>query len=307
MNLLVGATGFVGGHLVEYLFQQGEISKGVFRKGSHLKIMDTNGVQGIEADLSDHHSLHEAMEGVDVIYNLASPMPDSDAEFLKANTEGLLNLLEAGTEAKAKVFVHLSTLDVYGFAAGSVGSSTPFRPVTEYQKAKAESERILQEFSKRSSEPRVAIIRSARAVGSRDESLALPMLRMIEGGKVVLPPGGSMSFSHPGDIAQAMFKAATVNQSPGASFLIKSFDSTPEELAGGIAAAVGKQAEVKKQGLFSSSSLPKYTAEQLKASLHIEEQPNWKELGYAPQYNLKGACEEIANWYRKEPWVTESA
>ena len=62
MNLLVGATGFVGGHLVEYLFQQGEISKGVFRKGSHLKIMDATGVQGIEADLSDHHGLHEAME-----------------------------------------------------------------------------------------------------------------------------------------------------------------------------------------------------------------------------------------------------
>ncbi|HKT21556.1 MAG TPA: hypothetical protein VJR06_02890, partial [Nitrososphaerales archaeon] len=60
---------------MEYLFQQGEISKGVFRMGSHLKIMDTNGVQGLEADLTDHHSLHEAMEGVDVVYNLASPMP----------------------------------------------------------------------------------------------------------------------------------------------------------------------------------------------------------------------------------------
>lgn len=307
MNLLVGATGFIGGHLVEYLFQQGEISKGVFRKGSHLKIMDTNGVQVMEADLSDHHSLHDAMDGVDVIYNLASPMPDSDAEFLKANTEGLLNLLEAATEAKAKVFVHLSTLDVYGFASSAVGPSTPFSPVTEYQKAKAESERLLQEFSKRNAEPRVAIVRPARAVGSRDESLALPMLRMIEDGKVVLPQGGQMSFSHPRDIAQAMFKAATTNPPQAGPFMIKSFDSSPDDLARGVAAAVGKQVEVKKQGIFSASSLPKYTAEQLKASLRIEEQSNWKVLGYSPQYNLKGTCEEIANWYRKEPWVTESA
>ena len=58
MNLLVGATGFIGGHLVEHLFQQGELSKATFRKGSHLKILDTNGVQGVEADLLDHQSLH---------------------------------------------------------------------------------------------------------------------------------------------------------------------------------------------------------------------------------------------------------
>ena len=58
MNLLVGGTGFVGGHVVEYLFQQGEISRGIFRKGSHLKIMDTNGFLGLVADLLDHHSLH---------------------------------------------------------------------------------------------------------------------------------------------------------------------------------------------------------------------------------------------------------
>ena len=105
MNLLVGATGFVGGHLVEYLFQQGEISKGVFRKGSHLKIMDTNGVQGLEADLMDHHTLHEAMEGVDAVYNLLSPMPDSDTGFLTPNTEGLRNLLEGSDIAIGSDFV----------------------------------------------------------------------------------------------------------------------------------------------------------------------------------------------------------
>ena len=64
-NLLLGATGFMGGHLVEYLFKQGEISRGTFRAGSHLKILDSSGVQGVEADLLDHHSLHEALEGVE--------------------------------------------------------------------------------------------------------------------------------------------------------------------------------------------------------------------------------------------------
>jgi len=307
VNLLVGATGFVGGHLVEYLFQQGEISKGIFRKGSHLKILDANGVQGIEADLTNHHSLHEAMEGVDVVYNLASPMPDVDSGFLSINTEGLLNLLEVAGEAKAKNFVHLSTLDVYGFGAKYISPGDSFKPVSDYQKSKAEAERLLREFSRRSPEPKVTIIRSAKAVGSRDESLVVPFLRMIEAGKVLIPAGGFMSYSHPRDIAQAMYKSTQGKSPTGTSYLLKSFDAAPEELARGIAAAAGRTAEFKRQGVFSGSSFPKYASEQLKASLRIGPQPVWEELGYAPQYDLAKTCEEIANWYRKEPWVAESA
>lgn len=305
MNLLVGATGFVGGHLVEYLFQQGEISKGVFRKGSHLKIMDANGVQGIEADLADHHSLHEAMEGVDVVYNLASPMPGSDLEFSSVNTEGLLTLLEVATEAKAKSFVHLSTVDVHGFKAKSVSLDDPFQPSNDYQRAKAEAERLLQEFSKRNPLPKVTVIRSAKAVGSRDESLAVPILKMIEAGRVVVPSGGVMSFSHPKDIAKAMYRAALGSTGTGSSFLVKSFDSTPEEIARGIGLALGKGAEVKKQGVLSRSAVGKYASDQLRAAVRFEAQPNWQELGYLPEYDLTKTCEEIANWFRKEPWVVE--
>jgi nucleoside-diphosphate-sugar epimerase len=306
LNLLVGATGFVGGHLVEFLFQQGEISRGVFRKGSQLKILDACGVQSIEADLADHHALHEAMEGADVVYNLASPMPYSDGEFLSVNTEGLLNLLEVATEAKAKTFVHLSTLDVYGFQAKMVSPGDPFKPATEYQRSKAEGERLLQEFSKRNPQTRVVIVRAAKAVGSRDESLVVPLLRMIEAGKVVVPPGGLMSYSHPRDIAQAMYRAALGEFASGSSFLVKSFDSTPHDLAQGVASAVGRDVFYSKQGLFSGPAVPRYTSAQLKASARIDVQPSWNELGYVPQYDLPKTCEEIASWFKKEPWVVES-
>ncbi len=307
MNLLVGATGFVGGHVVEYLFQQGEISKGTFRKGSHLKIMDASGVQGMEADLLDHHSLHEAMEGADTIYNLASPMPDSDADFLKVNTEGVLNLLEVATELGVKNFVQLSTLDVYGFGNREVSDATPLAPSNEYQKAKSEAERLLKESSKRSPIPRIVVIRAARAVGSRDESLSIPLLRMIESGKVVLPSSGVMSFSHPQDIAQAMYKAATGLAPTGSTYLIKSFDSTPDALARELVSKLGVSADVRREGLLGRSSLPRYTSEQLKAAVRIGDQQKWKELGYGPLFTLQTTCDEISKWYRKEPWATEEA
>jgi nucleoside-diphosphate-sugar epimerase len=269
--------------------------------------LDTNGVQGFEADLSDHHSLHEAMEGVDVVYNLASPMPGDGEDFMTPNSEGVLNLLEAASEAGVKTFVQLSTLDVFGFGSRTLSESSPLRPTTDYQVAKAESERLLQEFARRGGTPQVVVIRAARGVGSRDETLVLPLLKMVEAGTVVLPGAQLMSFSHPKDIAQAMYRAASGNATTGRTFLIKSFDATPEEFARGLATAVGKSIEVRRQGVFSAPRLPKYTVDQLRASLKIEDHPGWKELGYAPQYDLKATCEEVAAWYRKEPWITESA
>jgi len=293
--------------LVEYLFQQGEISRGTFRKGSHLKIMDVNGVQGMEADLLDHHSLHEAMEGADTVYNMASPMPGEDSDFIKVNTEGVLNLLEVATEMGVKTFIQLSTLDVCGFSNRDVSDASAPSPAGEYQKAKAEAERLLMESSKRSPLPRIVIIRAARAVGYRDGSLTVPLLRMINAGRVVLPSSGSMSFTHPLDIAQAMYKAVTGRISSGSTFLVKSFDASPDELVLGLIASLGARAEVRKEGLFSKSSLPPYAMSQLKAALRINSQPRWTELGYKPEFNAQAACDEVAKWYRKEPWATEAA
>ena len=274
--------------------------------GSHLKIMDASGVQGLEADLLDHHSLHEAMEGVDAVYNLASPMPGDGEDFGKVNTEGILNLLEVATEAKVKAFVQLSTLDVYGFGVKDISASSVPRPKDPYQKGKAEAERLLQEFSKRNTSPRVAIIRAARAVGSRDRSLVVPLLRMAESGMVSLPGAGPMSFTHPLDVGQAMYRAASATSPSGSAYLVKSFDATPEELAKGLLAELGSSAEVKKQGRFGGSTLPAYTAEQLKAGVRIGPQESWAELGYSPQFDLKKSCQEIAKWFKKEPWATET-
>lgn len=307
MNLLVGSTGFVGGHVVEYLFQQNEISRGTFRRGAHLKIMDLNGVQGVEADLLDHHTLHEAVEGTDTIYSIASPMPDFDDDFERINTEGMENLLEVANEMKVKTIVHLSTLDVYGFRAGTVSESSELNPSGRYQDSKLRADRALLEFAKRNRETRVAIIRASRAVGSRDQSLTVPLLRMIESGKVVLPTSGVMSFSHPKDIAQAMYRAATSQSSSGKLYLVKSFDSSPEALVKMLARNLGKSVEFRKRGMTAKSLLPPYTADQLKASLVLQEQASWKEIGFEPKYGLEQACEEVTAWYRKDPWAIEPA
>jgi dTDP-glucose 4,6-dehydratase len=307
LNLLIGATGFVGGHVVEYLLEQGELSKATFRKGSHLKILDANGVQAIEADPLDHRTLHEAFEDVDTVYSMASPMPYGEKDFTKVNFKGALNILEAAKEAKVKTIVHLSTLDVYGFGGGSITESSKPRPSNEYQRAKFDTDRILFDFSKNLQGLRIVIIRPAKAIGSRDQSTVVPLLRMIAAGKVELTEPKTTSFTHPKDIAQAMYRAATNPSLRDMIFPIKSFDTTMDEVAQNLANNLDVKISIKRQGRFSKSPLPLYTAEQIKAGLHLETVDGWKALGYSPQFDLNQTCQEIVQWYRKEPWITESA
>jgi len=305
MNLLTGATGFVGGHLVEYLFQQSEISKATFRPGSHLKILDLNGVQCVEADLLDHHSLHEAVEGTDTIYSMASPMPGDGEDFQRVNTEGISNLLEVAKESGVKTLVHLSTLDVFGLGAGTVDVGSAMRPRDPYQRAKASAEDVLLDFARRNKQPMVVIVRSARATGPRDWTLAVPLLRMISNRKVIVPKGAEMSFAHPKDIAKAMYRAATGQAAPGGVYMVKSFDSTTESLAAALAESVGVTTKVARAGPFSRPDLPEYTARQLEGSLRLAPQASWQAIGYSPDYDLEKTCKEIAAWYKKEPWVAE--
>jgi nucleoside-diphosphate-sugar epimerase len=314
LNLIVGGTGFIGGHLAEYFFQEGEISKGVFRKGSYLRIMDQCGIQILEADLMDKESLHEALEMVNVVYSLASPTPDHEGQgdFLDVNTKGLRNLLEEAEEHGVQDFVHLSCLDVFGFKTKKVGakdegvdwSASLSHP---YQKAKLQAETEIHEFSKKGGEMRLKVVRAARTTGPRDTTLALPLLKMMEGGSVLLPSGSDspMSFTHPKDVAKALFRVATAGEG-GKVYQVKSFDATAEELAKGVVAACGKKAQIKREGLFSKTSLPPYAANQVRAGLLLEKQESWGAISYAPDYDIQRTSREIAEWHGKEPWLTES-
>ena len=153
---------------------------------------------------------------------------------------------------------------------------------------------------------RVKLLRAARSTGPRDTTLALPLLRMAEAGSVVVPSGGSpMSFTHPRDVAKALFRVATAGEA-GKVYQVKSFDCTPEDLARAVVEAAGKRAQVKREGLLSKGALPPYASSQLRAGTFLESQDSWGALGYAPDYDLKRTSREIAEWAAKEPWLTES-
>jgi len=271
--------------------------------------MDQCGIQCIEADIMDRHSLHEPLDTVDVVYSLASPPPGRERqEYVDFNERGLRNLLEEALEHRVKTFVHLSTLDVYGFSpGGAIGRESIPHPSDENQRSKLEGERIVTEFGRNHPELQVRIVRAAKALGSRDTTTVTPVLKMIEHGKVTVPSRSSatLSITHPKDVAQALLKAAS-SVGDWTPYQIKSFDTSVDGFARTLAKALGKTAEVKQQGMFSGKGLiSHYYAEEIAAALTLEEQESSKRLAYSPAFDLEKVVSEISAWYRKEPWVTK--
>ena len=140
---VTGATGFIGGRLVERLVAEipgCEVRCLVRRLSPELEALGTVQVAGdLDRDLS-----HELTD-VDVVFHCAAMVSDwgTVAEIRRANVAGTARLLAAAGHARVGRFVHLSTTDVYGHPGGGPhDETTPVAPRFRnwYSQSKAEAE-----------------------------------------------------------------------------------------------------------------------------------------------------------------------
>jgi GDP-4-dehydro-6-deoxy-D-mannose reductase len=170
--LLIGAGGFVGGHLLEAASQAG------------LRVVAAGRAGGAEApacDLLDSAAVSACVEAVkpDLVVNAAGSASvgrswERPAEAFATNATGVLNLLEAvARQAPAAHVLCLSSADVYG-AGGEAALPSAERlapqPLTPYGASKAAMEVICGQYE-RGRGLRVAVARAFNLIGpgqSRD-------------------------------------------------------------------------------------------------------------------------------------------
>ncbi len=114
---ITGATGFLGGHIVEELVSRGASVIGVVRTPSKGAWLEGPQVSFRKADLTDAASLAAAFEGVDAVVANAALSPgwdkvDPDA-FIAANVAGTENTISAAASAGVSRVVNVSTVAVY--------------------------------------------------------------------------------------------------------------------------------------------------------------------------------------------------
>jgi len=156
MNLVTGATGFLGGHLVDLLLQRGERVRVFCRSIPKRAVFDPSRVEFAMGDITDPRTLPAAIAGIRRVYHVAGKVdfnPPSMTELLAVNEQGTRNVLSEARRQNVERVVHVSSVSTLG-AAESFD-----RPLNEsdfgkgrgtdipYPRSKLLGERVALEFA----------------------------------------------------------------------------------------------------------------------------------------------------------------
>ena len=225
MNLVTGATGLLGSHIVEQLHMRGEKVRVLVRPGSDTRFLDSLGVEKIYGDLSDHDALKKATQGVRVVYHSAAKVGDWGKweEFQQGTIDGSRNLIHAASQAGIERFLHISTISVYGYVdrEGLVIDETA--PLgrnlyrwSYYSKAKIEVETMIRQWHKEG-KIKASIVRPSWLYGERDRASIGRMVDAIRKRKVKIIGDGNnrLSLSYAGNVAQGAILVANTPEALG--------------------------------------------------------------------------------------------
>jgi nucleoside-diphosphate-sugar epimerase len=180
-NLVTGASGFLGSHLVEGLVRDGEDVVALVRRSSDRTHLVALGAQIVDGDLVDRSSLAACLEGVDRVFHCAALVSDWGTwqEFRATNVTGLANLLEAADQARVERFVHVSSTDVYGHPDRVLDEHAPFRRRGwPYGDTKIEAEELFWRFV-RERGLNGTVVRPASLYGPRSRSFVDEVLELL--------------------------------------------------------------------------------------------------------------------------------
>lgn len=168
--MVIGGTGFIGRALTRRLVAEGRdvrvLSRG--RSGPFPDLPDT--VETVSASLHDLDALTEAMQGIEVVFNLAKSLDGTWADCLKNDVGVALRVAMASEQAGVKRLVYTGTIASYDMSDPNVqitedtGFAEDMTDRNFYARSKAECERKLLELHRERGLPLV-IARPGIVVG----------------------------------------------------------------------------------------------------------------------------------------------
>ncbi len=151
--LITGASGFIGGHLVDRnLAKKNKVRAFVLKGDPGEEALRAKGVEIVYGDICDYESVKKAVSGCDIVFHCAAVVTDWAPWklFQDVTIGGTENICRAAHEAGVGRFVDMSTNDVFGRREDVVlDESYPLEKWGEpYPDSKIEAEEISWKYHK---------------------------------------------------------------------------------------------------------------------------------------------------------------
>ncbi len=230
--LVTGAAGFIGSHLTEALVQAGASVRAFVRYNSRndygwLAAIDPETLRDVEifrGDLTNPDAVLGGAQGCNTILHLGAliPIPYSyrhPREFVAANVEGTLNILEAARRLDVSRVIHTSSSEVYGTALRvPIDEQHPLHPQSPYAATKVGADQLALSFRHSFGTP-VAIVRPFNTFGPRQTARAvIPTIISQALSRDVIELGSTSTtrdFVYVGDTVGGMMRCAEVDAALG--------------------------------------------------------------------------------------------
>ncbi|OLS23140.1 MAG: 3 beta-hydroxysteroid dehydrogenase/Delta 5--_4-isomerase [Candidatus Heimdallarchaeota archaeon LC_2] len=193
--LVIGATGYLGFHVSEYLNSKNHEVVGFVRNPKKAKILDQVDIKYVVGDVNDPDSIVKHLDNFDAVVNCAGYVAGKGSwkTFRSINADGPKNIAEAMKEKGIKRLIHISSIAAYGDVGMGGDETTPIQKTSwfKYGVSKREGEENLEIIP----ELDLTMLRPPHIVGRRDRSGFIPMLYhttkrypiLIDEGAAILP------------------------------------------------------------------------------------------------------------------------
>jgi len=237
---VTGASGFIGGRLVERLIEQ-SVAVTCLLRGKPGVGLQATGAGFVTLDIADREALQRALHGVDHVFHLAYDWEDADWNF-----RALRALISVCGEGHRRL-VHTSSFVAYDIPpAGELTEETIGTTATcGYAHVKrALDEELIKAVRQGAVE--AAIVQPTIVYGPRSAPWTVEPSEMLRHGTVVLPDRGEgvCNAVYVDDVVTGMILAATEPAAIGQRFLISGEPVTWAQFYEAMAQAAGAKGPV---------------------------------------------------------------
>jgi nucleoside-diphosphate-sugar epimerase len=278
--LVTGATGFIGGRLVERLIvEEGAQVRALVRNFANVPRIARFPVDMVSGDLSTPDAIERAVAGCDFVIHCAYGTQGDDAAKRDATVNGTERVLAAALRNKVRRVVAVSTISVYGDTPDGDLDETAARQYSGavYNDTKLDAEKVALGYCDKGLS--VSVIQPTVVYGPFASTWTAKPLTQLASGRVILVNGGSglCNAVYVDDVVTALMLAATEPRAHAEAFLVSGDNPvTWREFYGTYEVMLGRKATV---SLTAEEALRLYQAQEPKSLLSEVWRVGRRELG----------------------------